>query len=395
MIPVSQALAHAIHNLPLQPVETIPLTQAPGRTLATHLASPLDHPLFDQSAVDGYAFRFADLATHASLRQVAEVRAGSTAQVSIGPGECTRIFTGAAVPVTADTVIMQEYTSVQGPEVTLADERLKIGGNIRRRGEQIEEGAVALRTGETINPATIGFLASLGIKKVTVRKPVRVAILVTGDEFAASSDDLKRGKIFESNGQMLQSALTRAGITAEFRMVPDDFPATVSLVEIAAEKNDLLLITGGVSVGKYDFTRPALEDNGFGIVFHKVNQKPGKPLLYARRGDQAAFGLPGNPRSVLVAFYHYVLPHLDTRLGKVAIGRPQLALPLAHDYRKKDDGKAHFVTGTIKAGRAAISPGLGSHMLQSFARATILIHLPGDQSTYTAGTSVTVELLPQ
>lgn len=322
-----------------------------------------------------------------------EIKAGDAGNTPLQPGHCTRIFTGAPVPPGADTVVMQEYTTLSPTGISIRDTNLKKGGNIRLRAEQIRKGDLALEAGECISPAAIGFLASLGIREVQVRKPLKVKILVTGNEFAETEGDLLAGKIYESNGQMLRTALARENIIAEYETVPDDLSITTNMVREAAESHDLLLITGGVSVGDYDFTRPALEANGFEIVFHKVNQKPGKPLLYARREEVTAFGLPGNPRSVLVGFYMYVVAHIHQRMAAQPIGMPQIRLPLSHDFRKRDDGKTHFLTGQLSGNGVKILGGQGSHMLQSFARAQAIVTLPGNQTAYPAGTEVVVSLL--
>lgn len=395
LLPVEDALKLALEDLPLQPVASFPLSQVPAdAVLAEQVLAPLSHPIFDQSAVDGYALRHEDFVEGNPLVLQEEIKAGDAGNTPLQAGHCMRIFTGAPVPPGADTVVMQEYTSQQSPGITISDAKLKKGGNIRRRGEQIQKGDLALEAGERINPAAIGFLASLGIPEVKVRQALKVKILVTGNEFAETEGDLQAGKIYESNGQMLQAALAREGIDCGFETVPDDLSITTEMVHEAAENHDLLLITGGVSVGDYDFTRPALEANGFRVVFHKVNQKPGKPLLYARNAQATAFGLPGNPRSVLVGFYMYVLAHIHARMATQHIGLQQIRLPLNHDFRKRGDGKTHFLTGQLEGNGVNILGGQGSHMLQSFARARTIVTLPGSQTEYPAGSEVVVSLLP-
>jgi molybdopterin molybdotransferase len=397
LLPVKEALDLALKNLPLQlalPYRFSKTEPPSSYILVADVPAPLSHPIFDQSAVDGYALRHEDFEGEKTLTLAEEIKAGDAGDTALKAGEAMRIFTGAPVPPGADTVVMQEFTKVNQQGITITDTRLKKGGNIRRQGEQIRKGDIALQAGERLNPAAIGFLASLGIREVQIRQPLKVKILVTGNEFAEDEGDLQAGKIFESNGQMLQAALAQEGIEAMFETVPDDLPTTIEMVRQAAESHDLVLVTGGVSVGDYDFTRPALEANDFKIVFHKVNQKPGKPLLYARKPQVTAFGLPGNPRSVLVGFYMYVLPHIHARTGAQQIGLTQIKLPLSHDFRKQSDGKTHFLTGRIDSDGVSILGGQGSHMLQSFARAGAIVTLPGEQTEYPAGSQVVVSLLP-
>ena len=393
MISVSDALACVLEGVVQGEGEVLPLSAASGRILAADILAPVAHPIFDQSAVDGYALRFADLAQFSGLRQVGEIQAGAASLLPLQPGECFRIFTGAPVPDSADTVVMQEYAEVRDGLVYFSDEKLKCGGNVRCQGEQIAAGAVALRAGHRLNAGGVGFLASLGIADVLVHSLPKVGLLITGNEFAQSPADLAGGLIFESNGQMLQDALQQEGIVAGFETVQDELPRMQRAVAQLAKDNEVLILTGGVSVGDYDFSRAALEAEGFEVVFHKVNQKPGKPLLFARRGDQVAFGLPGNPRAVLMCYHIYVLPHLRRRQMASHAGLFEAQLPLAHAKRKRPDGKTHFVTGQVQGGAINLLQLQQSHMLQSLATADVIVELPGAKSEYAAGDMLNVKFL--
>lgn len=375
------------------PQESVALNLAAGRYLAEDILAPIDHPLFDQSAVDGYAIRFSDLAQSDSLTLNSEVKAGDAGNQMVESGFCARIFTGAPLPPGADTVVMQEFTTVNGSQIQFQDKKLKPGGNVRRQAEQIATGSLALKKGDSLNPAAIGFLASLGIQKVAVISKPKVGIIVTGNEFAENADDLKKGKIYESNGQMLQAAFAKLGITVQYETCLDDLESLKALVAKRSQENDIIILTGGVSVGDYDFSRPALEANAFEIVFHKVNQKPGKPLLFAQQNTKLAFGLPGNPRAVMVSFYIYILPLLNQLMGGQAQGLRKMLVPITHDFKRNADGKTHFVTGKITENGLNLLAKQQSHMLQSLAVADVIVVLPPSPQEYASGDLLEVRWL--
>lgn len=393
MISSSDAKVKIISAAKPLPTEEVPLAFAAGRFLAEDYLAPIDHPFFDQSAMDGYALRWEDLGG-GPLRVVGEISAGDAPGLEIQPGEALRIFTGAPVPASADTVVMQEMTERDGDRISITGE-VPLGANIRRKGEQLEAGALALPGGSTLNAATIGLLATFGEQQALVRRLPIVAILSTGNEFAESRAELKQGKIFESNGLMLRAALQQMGIESFHATVGDDPDEILKRVEEASVIANVLLTTGGVSVGAHDHTRAALEADGFQVVFHKVNQKPGKPLLFAqKKNGRAAFGLPGNPRSTLVSFYQYVFPYLRKLMGATTFFLPSAQLPLAHPHHKKD-GKTHFLTGRITGGSVDILGGQNSHMLGSFAAADVLVEIPAEASELPAGAPVKSWILPK
>ncbi len=368
--------------------ELLPLNLAHGRILAQEVLAPMDHPFFDQTAVDGYAFCFADLQAGSALRVVDSIRAGDAGERRLVTGECSRIFTGAPLPPGADTTVMQEHTRREGDTLYILDQGLRLGGNVRRAGEQIKAGELALAQGSLLKPAAIGFLASLGISDVAVYVLPRVKIIVTGDEFATDPQDFGRGKIFESNGQMLVAAFAAHGIDATFRTCKDELATLETMVAQESIECDVLILTGGVSVGDYDFSRAALESQAYEVVFHQVAQKPGKPLLFCKRGTQLAFGLPGNPRASLMCFYIYVLPALLQMQGAHDGGLRSMRLPLAHDFNYKQDHKTHFLTGRRTATGVSLLEGQQSHMLKSFAEADVIVVIESATAQVTAGTMV-------
>lgn len=375
------------------PREEVPLAFAAGKFLAEDYLAPYDHPFFNQSAMDGYAVRWEDLGGEA-LRVVGEIRAGDGPGLEIQAGEAIRIFTGAPVPDSADTVVMQEMAERDGELVKINGE-VNLGANIRRKGEQLETGDVALPAGMQLGAASVGLLATFGENAARTCRIPTVAILSTGDEFASSGADLAEGKIFESNGLMLRAALQQMGIESFHATVGDDPAEILKRVEEAAVMSNVLLTTGGVSVGAHDHTRSSLEACGFEVVFHKVNQKPGKPLLFAtKRPNRAAFGLPGNPRSALMSFYQYVYPYLRKLMGATSWFLPSLELPLAKAHHKKS-GRTHFVTGNFADGGVELLGGQSSHMLGSFAEADLLVELPAEATALEVGTKVKAWVLPR
>lgn len=391
MIEVQEARKIVTENL-LQPgSESIPLSQALHRILASNILSPIDHPVFDQTAVDGYAIQHADYLAGIPIRVVSEIQAGDSGQKEIKAGEAARIFTGAPIPPGADTVVMQEFVERDGNKIAVKDPGLKPGGNIRRRGEQIRKGDIALEAGHVINPGTIGFLASLGIREIKVAQTIRVSVMVTGNEFASSFGDLSAGKIYESNGQMLKSAFLELAISASFQTQKDDLAAMTEAVAELESQVDLLVVTGGVSVGDYDFTRAALEANDFEILFHKIAQKPGKPMLFARKGNKFAFGLPGNPRAVLVCYQQYVAPWLRASQGHPEPFPTAVRLPAANAFRRKP-GRAAFVAAKADARGVTLLEGQESHMLRSMALANCIAFLAKDRAEVRPGDVLEVYL---
>ena len=394
MIEHSEAQALVRKTEAKLPARIVAVAAASGHYLAEDVYAPHDHPFFDQSAMDGYAMAADTVKADTALPVVMEIAAGQAAQNALPAGEIARIFTGAAVPAGADTVIPQELTTPNEGTVTIHDKILKIGSNVRRKGEQIQQGQLALAAGTMMSPAAIGFLASIGVLEVAIQQRPSVGVLTTGSEFATSADELAEGKIFESNSGMLGAMLKEAGFSAEALIAEDDPSTMKDRLRHLAQEHPVIITTGGVSVGKYDYTKQCLEDLGFETVFHKVNQKPGKPLLFMRKGEQLAFGLPGNPRAVFISFYEYVLPCLQTMAGSNSPGLRQLTLPLAEDVSKRDN-KTHFRSVYLRDGKASVRGGQQSHMLGSLTEADGWIVFSGPSGTLSAGTPVQVNLLPK
>jgi molybdopterin molybdotransferase len=264
---------------------------------------------------------------------------------------------------------------------------------VRNKGEQIKKGNIALKKGSYLDSASLGFLASLGINKVKVYNLPRVSIIVTGNEFVKSRRKLSKGKIYESNGLMLKSLLKDMNIHSQSRLCKDDLTGLTLLIKKEIDKNDIIIISGGVSVGDYDFTEKALKKLKFNIIFYKVYQKPGKPLLFAKRKNKTVFGLPGNPRSALMCFYEYVYPYILASMGNKKPLLLSAALPLVHNYIKNEE-KTLFMTSKLTDKGINILEGQDSHMLKSFSEADTIVCLTEGKKNYTAGELVTVHFLP-
>ncbi len=360
-----------------------------GRFVAQPITVPHDHPLFDMSAVDGYAFAFGPVALD-TWHVVAEVAAGDRLERALRPGECARIFTGAMIPEGADTVVMQEYVDRTGDRITHRDQALRMGGNVRRRGEQLKTGTTLFGPGHRLGPAAIGLLASVGVGRVEVVSLPRVAIVRTGGEFM-DQGGLVPGRIFSSNEVMLSSALFQSGMgpPSLLRTAPDEDTALREALQEAIV-NEVVITTGGVSVGDHDRVRAVLEAMGAEVLFHGVRQKPGKPLLVARLGGSWIFGAPGNPRAVLVCWHLYVLPFLRALSGD-ADAWSTGSLPLAEPAHIKGD-RTEFRAAMIRDGHVHLLADQGSHMLSSLHQAHALAQLPS--GIWPVGTPVEVHYLP-
>ena len=304
MITILEAIQLVKNNsFPLLKSTLKPLEKAGGYKLFSDVLSPINMPPFRQSAMDGYA-----VCLHNSLsyRLIGEIKAGDSHQPILKKGEAVRIFTGAPVPDTANAVMMQEKVLVNNSHITL-ESQIKINHNIRPLGEQVKKGQLALEKGTKLTPAAIGYLCSLGIQVVSVFKKPNIAIVTTGNELVEAGENLAYGKIYESNSKMLQNALYNLKFyDVTIHKVEDDYIKTLSKLDEVINENDLVIVSGGISVGDYDFVGKALEELKVEALFYKVKQKPGKPLFFGKKEGKLIFALPGNPAAALSCFYIYV-----------------------------------------------------------------------------------------
>lgn len=359
--------------------------------LAEDIISRFDIPMFNQSAMDGYAFKFAD--KDESLTVINEVAAGDVDIIGVEHGEAVRIFTGSKIPDSCDTVVMQELTERNGNKLKITDSGLKFQGNVRIKGNQLRKGDVALKRGTRLTPASIGFLATIGVQEVLVFQKPSVCIIATGNELMSLGSLLKDGQIFESNTYMLNVALQTLGIEPTITVVKDNRHATENTINDALERYDLIMITGGISVGDYDFVKESLLSNQVEEVFHKINQKPGKPMFFGVKGNKSVFALPGNPAAALSCFYMYVYPYIRLTMGAEKPFLPLLKLPLMDKYIKKE-GRAVFLKAIIKDDKAVVLNLQESDALQSFSMADGLIYLAAEIEIVEQNTLVDFFLLP-
>jgi molybdopterin molybdotransferase len=387
MITVEEARAILLDAVQLTATTTIDLVRAHGHRLAAPVRSPHDHPLFDMSAVDGYAFAFEAGRTRWTV--VAEVAAGEVLPQVLEPGECARIFTGAMVPTGADTVVMQEFVEREGARITHSDGKLTRGGNVRRKGEQLRSGDRLVEVGIRLGAAEIGLLASAGVTEVLVHHKPAVSLVRTGGEFTSATDP-EPGRIFSSNELMLGAALQDEGIATPHRVFTprDDKAELWRDLRSALDGSDLVITTGGVSVGDHDLVRACLEELGAEVLFHGVRQKPGKPMLAARCGHTLVLALPGNPRAVLVGWHLFVRPVIRAMQGADHWPRRE-ALPLEQGVRWKG-GRTEFRAGRLEKGRVRLLADEGSHMLLGLTHADVLVELPSEGGTLRAGDEVMV-----
>lgn len=405
VIPFEEALETILSDMTVLGTETVALAEADERVLRQDVVAPRPIPPHDNAALDGFAMQAADLATASpkapvTLEVVAELAAGGSADGRVGPGQAARIMTGAPIPEGADAVIGVEDTEniddALGSEVGARVSFLASvpeGGNIRRAGEDLPEGATPFSPGIRITPTVMGVIASMGIADVVVSRRPLIAVLGTGDEIIEVGEPYRPGAVYSSNAFTLRAMIRRAGASVRYLgIVSDDLDETTRRLDEAFDA-DLVLTTGGVSMGVYDHIRTACGRLGVRERFWKIAVKPGKPLYFGMRGDTPIFGLPGNPTASFVMFEELVTPALLAMQGAPPLPRPALSAKLTTDVRKKT-GRINFLKAKlhIEAGRLLATPldGQGSGVLSSMARANAFIALDADCGGAKAGDTVRV-----
>ena len=389
MVSVQEAFSILKSNLPESQEIECSLLQARKHVLSQSLYSPINMPPFRQSAMDGFA-----LCLHDALEYniVGEIKAGDFHQFTLLPGQSVKIFTGAAAPDSAQAVIQIEKVLTKETVLQL-QEHPKFGTNIRPIGEQILEGDLALEKGTEINAATIGFLAGLGFTSVKVHKKPSIGILITGNELVKPGNPLEYGKIYESNGIMLQAALSDACFDEiTLYEVNDDFENTKNKLREALDANDMVLVSGGISVGDYDFVAQALKELEVETLFYKVNQKPGKPMFAGKLKDKIVFALPGNPAACLTCFYVYVLPTLAILSGNSTNYNQTKNIPLAHDY-SVNNSRCQFLKASVEGDAVTVLSHQNSSMLNSFSLSNGLLYVENGTYELKKGDKVEVYLL--
>ncbi|MCI0653872.1 MAG: molybdopterin molybdotransferase MoeA [Methylococcaceae bacterium] len=394
-----EALGLALNRItPVQGDQWVPLHEAVGRVLAENVVSGADVPAHTNSAVDGYAVRFSDISQAENgdeFKVIDTALAGQPARSAVKPKTCIRIMTGAIVPQGADTVLMQEHVEI-GPDTIRIHSKPKSGENIRAAGEDIRKGESVLSAGRLCSPADVGLLASLGLGELRVRRPVRVGILSTGSEVKSIGTPLEGGGVFDSNRHTLHAALQPLCVdVSDYGIVPDEMNRLEQVMVEAQYDNDVVISTGGVSVGEADHTRTILAKHGE-VLFSKVAIKPGRPLTFAIFGSTSFFGLPGNPVAVMVTFYQFVWPALRKLMGITPTRRLLTVKARSMNRIRKKPGRTEYQRGILEldeAGQWTVrSTGRqGSGILRSMSLANAFIVLSHDAQSIEAGEEVMVQ----
>lgn len=404
LLPLNEALANMLAQLPTPTeTETLSLNQAANRVLAQDIISPINVPSFDNSAMDGYAIKLADLDQFSTFTIAGKAFAGKPFEGKTQAGECVRIMTGAMIPVDCDAVIMQEETEQAGENQIKFTNSIKLGQNIRRVGEDVAQGSLVLAKGSLLNVASLPLLASLGIAKVEVFKRTKVAILSTGDELVSVGNPLTVGQIYDTNRFAVCLMLEKLNCEIlDFGILPDDPTIFEETFMKAQQAADVLITSGGVSVGEADFTKDVLEKLGK-IAFWKIAMKPGKPFAFGFLGEgekqTVFFGLPGNPVSALVTFYQLVQPALAQLAGLNADYLANLMSKMtacAAINLKKAVGRQDFQRGFYfinEQGELMVKPvgQQGSHIFSAFYESNCFIVLEAERGNVQAGEKVTIQ----
>jgi molybdopterin molybdotransferase len=394
MLSVEAAAATVAERIERLPIEQVPLQQARCRILAENIVATRFLPPFDNSAMDGFAARSSELP--ATLPVVAKVAAGQMLTDVIPERVAIRIMTGAPLPQGLDTVVIQEDAKVDGSNVTLPSS--PAGDNIRRAGEDITAGDIAVRAGERLNAAELGLLAALGVATVPCARAPRVALIATGDELVGIGETPGPSQIVDSSAHTLAALIPACGGIATYIGIAKDDPMTMAAMIASAMDHDVVITTGGVSVGDRDHVRAALQSAGVELELWKVAMKPGKPFSFGINTSRRVpvFGLPGNPVSTFVAFELFVRPPLLAMQGATVTTRPKAPVSLIRGYRKQP-GRTHYIRAkVVRNGEHLIAhphPKQGSAILSSLIGCNALVELPADASEILPNTIVQAILL--
>ena len=377
---------------PISETEQVPVRAALARVLAEEIVPRINVPSHDNSAMDGYAVRFADIAQ--PLKEIGTALAGKPFGGTLAAGQCVRIMTGAVMPAGSDMVVIQEVVKREGERIIVPPGQ-KRAQNVRYAGEDLKIGVPVLHPGKLLRPAELGLIASLGIGELRVRRKLRVAFFSTGDELASIGTALKEGEVYDSNRYTLHGMLERLGVEITDLGVVRDDPVQLEAAFHKAAAADAIVTTGGVSVGEADFVRALTAKLGE-VLFWKIAMRPGRPMAFGRIGDAFLFGLPGNPVAVMVTFYQFVrdaLLHLSGRRDDYAI--PLLSATAAENLRKVP-GRTEYQRGVLyrdgNRWRARITGQQGSGVLRSMAEANCFIVLEHERGAVKAGEAVLVQI---
>ncbi len=400
MITVDEARATILGKIKTKGTENVSIDDALGRILAEDVIARRNNPPMDNSAMDGYALIAADIQSATPdnpvpLKVVEDIPAGAVAQGTLKTGQAMRIMTGAPIPEGADAVLMQEDTDRDGDTVLVKD-KADVGENIRLSGEDVKAGEVVLPKGIALTPSHIGMLAVVGRARVAVGQRPTVAILSTGDEIVDLDQVPEGPQIYNSNGYMLAAQVRSAGGIPQYLGIAVDEEKDLLEKFEWALQSDIVVSSGGVSVGDFDLVKASLQKMGNEMAFWKVAMKPGKPLAFGKIGEKPVFGLPGNPVSSFVSFEQFVRPAIHKMMGASELGLPTVQAKLTRDLQKRTE-RVHFMSAVVSwdGGEYTVAPAeeQGSGVLKSTVTANSLLVFPLEKKELKSGEWVTVQLL--
>jgi molybdopterin molybdotransferase len=377
------------HSLPVVEKEVV---EAGGYVLAEDIKAAFDMPYRDQTSVDGYA-----VSAHAQDGHViisGEIKAGDDPAGGLAEGTAMRVFTGAFVPDNTYCIIMQEHTFEKDGSVCFEKDRFVKGSHIRKAGSQIRCGETALHQGTYLTPAAMGMLHAMGYDRVKVFQKPKISIVITGNELIRAGEKTTPGSVYESSSAALGEAMKKENGEIVSIMFSEDDPISIErAISKALQNADMVLISGGISVGKYDYVKEALQQLEVSILFHRVAQKPGKPLLAGYKEKTMVFALPGNPASSLTCLYEYVVPCMRKMSGRKDLQLKTVYLRVQGDINKMP-GLTWFMKGRLDAGGVAVAEGQESFIMRSYATSDCLICLPQDSTGLRSGDLAEVHLIP-
>lgn len=394
MISVDAAKEQVLQHVDSNKTELISIVKAMGYVLAHDIIAPIDLPNFDNSAMDGYGLKWQPVYEgQTTFDIIKEVKAGDSDELVLTAGKACPIYTGAPVPQGVELIVPIEETTSTKSQLTINEGNYKKHQHVRKKGEQIKCGDIALKKGVELNPSAIGFLAAMGISMVEVYSKPRVAIITTGNELKRLGTVLEHGQIYESNAYTLKALLLEMNIEklSHFHVL-DDYQLTYDCFENAFDSYDIVISTGGVSMGKYDYVPQVVKEIGVKSIFYKVNQKPGKPIFFGKKDNKLFFGLPGNPAAVVTSFYQYVLPAINKWQHKPKLFLRKDYCELNHDYIAKGS-RTKFLKAKCENNKVEVLEGQGSHILASLANANCLIEVAEDEKELKAGKQVLIHKL--
>ncbi len=402
MISFQQALEIVIEKTGTLRTEVMSVKQSLGYTLAKPIETLEDHPLYDLSAIDGYAVRHSDIQTAnednpTTLRVIAKITAGNHEKIQLKPGTAALVMTGAMLPEGCDVVVPMQYVQADGTQIKVLKSP-EAGENVRYKGSELRRGNGALETGKYITPGTVAMLAGLGYPSVHVYKKPRVAVVTTGDELVDISQPITGGKVRDSNAFFLSSALQKAGVESHMiERVPDEAKLLLYAVSKSIESADIIIVTGGISVAEYNVMGPIFSQLGIEQHFWEIAIKPDKPVFFGTLDNKIIFGLPGNPVIVGMLFYELVLPAILTMMGRRAVYLQRVTAELESTLTKQP-GRLEFIRGYLSwiGDYWSVVPFMKqeSHMMSTFAKANCIIVFPESKERMEKGEKVDVHLLP-